>query len=122
VTFTWEGNPRWAATTLRTVTRDNKNLQQLSLDVDLGSYGSDVDSNEPDVILYDIGEACYQGWLELDSVLAQLWESHSIRTQIEYEVPASWTDGGAGRRMQKLLPETTSRGIVDLKQIDEWRT
>ena len=46
-------------------------------------------------------------------MLAQLWESHSIRPEVTYNVP-TWMGKGTGRRMQILLPEVTARGIVDL--------
>ena len=119
VKFRWECHPRWAVEALRTVTHDNRNLQQLSLEAGEECHGPRVGGNNPGDPFGHIGESSYQEWLELDSVLVQLWESHSIRPEVEYNVPR-WTDEGAGRRMQKLLPEVTARGIVDLiEQIDE---
>ena len=60
-----------------------------------------------------IGEATYQGWLELDRLLTYLWESHSSRLKVLYNVP-SWVDGKFARRcMETLFPEVTTRGIVD---------
>ena len=112
VKFWWGRDPRWAVKALRTVTHDNRNLQ-LSLETTWKSYGHRVGSDDLGVLLDDIGGACYQGWLELDSVLAQLWESHSIRPEVTYNVP-TWMGKGTGRRMQILLPEVTARGIVDL--------
>ena len=53
-----------------------------------------------------------QEWQDLDRVLLQFWTSHSIRPEIGY-------DGGNFRELApRLLPELTSRGIVDLVEYD----
>ena len=64
-----------------------------------------------------VGQASYQGWLELDRVLAMLWESHSIRPRVIYNVRARKEKGKAKRRVKSLLSEVTARGIVDLEQM-----
>ena len=62
-------------------------------------------------------DASYQGWLELDRVLALLWESHSIRPRVIYNVRVRKEKGKARRRVKSLLSEVTARGIVDLEQM-----
>ena len=56
-----------------------------------------------------IVESAYQGWQDLDRLLLQFWTSHSIRPKIVGE-------GGyiLGHLVQRLFPELTRRGIVDL--------
>ena len=90
--------------TLRTITRDHRNFQQLLLETFWEDYDPHVGSDG----LVD------QGWLELDSVLAQLWESHSIRPRVIYNIPTGIDESGARLRVESLLPEVTSRGIVHL--------
>ena len=55
-------------------------------------------------------------WSDLDPLLIQLWESHSIRTMISYPPPELEEEGGAAGRAKYLLPESTGRGIVDLDE------
>ena len=120
VTFGWARDFQWAIKALRTVTHDNINLQQLSFDAAWTSYGPNVGDDDLNELLSDIGETSYQEWLKLDNVLAQLWESHSIRPEVTYNVPRGM-DEVAECRMQILLPEVTTRGIVDLvRLIYEW--
>jgi len=62
-----------------------------------------------------IGEVIFGQWLELDHLLAQLWESHSIRPKVMYCALY-----GTGEHITKnlgcLLPEMTGRGIIDLAE------
>ena len=58
-------------------------------------------------------------WLELDRLLAQLWESHSIRPKVVYH-PLFGDDGEVtGGRVYSLFPEVISRGIVDFSPSDD---
>ena len=118
--FEWKFNPHWVALTLRTVTRDHGNLQQISLETPWKSYGMRLCSEDPADLAQEVGETSYQGWLELDNVLAQLWESHSIRPRVIYDVPY-WMDGRkAGRRVESLLSGVTGRGTIDLIELQEY--
>ena len=76
VAFVWKCDPRWVVAALRTVTRDHKNLQRISVETYWNSFGTKVDSNGPAEIRKSIGETVWRGWSELGGVLAQLWESH----------------------------------------------
>ena len=61
----------------------------------------------------------YKQWMDLDRVLVQLWESHSVRVKIAYR------SGGKGEKVPKLiedlLPETTKKGIVGMANLSGMR-
>jgi hypothetical protein len=109
VEFTFGLRPRLLITTLRTVTRDHRELEQISLAVisARGLYDqSDVRSG--------VGEVAYQQWLELDRIMTRLNESHPVRLKINCNKPLD-PDGSKERnRMEVLLPEAMARGIVDI--------
>ena len=54
------------------------------------------------------------GWSELDLLLAQLRESHSIRPEVKYTVPSSVNLTKARRWVESLLPEVSTGGMVDI--------
>ena len=102
--------PTLLLTTLRTVTRDHRELERITLRV-ISSKGL----REGEDVRYAVGESTYQGWLELDRLLAQLNESHSFRLKVlRYKFHTDSDGSGERRRMGILLPEVTARGIVDL--------
>ena len=102
----WKWAPRWVAATLRTITHNHRNLQQISLETHWDAGGS---AN----LMGAMGETAHQGWLELDGVLVQLWESHSIRSELVYIVLGE--EGREAKRwIESLLLKSTTRGIVDL--------
>ena len=112
VALKWKSSPRWATSTLRTITQNHGNLQRISLEIHWGFYARHADN--PADLRDKFGETIYQGWLELDAVLAQLWESHSIHSELVHFVPG-WAEGrGAGRLVESLLPEATTRDIINL--------
>ena len=55
-----------------------------------------------------------QLWLELDCLLAQLGESHSICVKMMYHICIDMSGGRERGRMGVLLPEVVARGIVEL--------
>jgi hypothetical protein len=61
-----------------------------------------------------IGETVHQAWLDLDRLLAQFSESHSIRPGITHN------RGENGTNFKNLvpivLPELTRRGVVDMAE------
>ena len=61
-----------------------------------------------------IGEAAYDGWLEFGKIISQLSESHSIRLKVLYDAPSSMGERRVDGWMERLLPEVTARGIVEL--------
>jgi hypothetical protein len=66
-----------------------------------------------------IGESNYRQWLELDHLLVQLWESHSIRPKVSYYAPPGKGGEVANGRVYSLLPEVTSRGIADFVKLGQ---
>lgn len=64
-----------------------------------------------------IGEAYHAEWLELDRLLAQLRESHSIRLRVMYEAPSSMDRELARGYMKCLLPEVITRGTVEMVEL-----
>jgi hypothetical protein len=54
----------------------------------------------------------HQEWQDLDHLLVQFWNSHSIRPKFTYEADKEGDDLRAFA--PSLLPELTRRGIVDL--------
>ena len=115
VALGWRRSPQWVAMTLRTITRKHRNLQQISLNARWESYIRLIDSgNDPTNLRNAIGETLYQGWLELDEVLVQLWESHSVRSEVVYDACREICGRKAGRRVENLLSGAMARGIVHL--------
>ena len=79
-------------------------------------YNFDFRSVDSFNIMHTTRETTYQAWLELDRLLAQLSELHSIRPEIVYDVP-SWVNRKEARSsMEVLLPELTKRGIVEMME------
>jgi hypothetical protein len=95
-------NVGWVVMALRTFTPNHRNLQQISL------YPPHTPPG------FAIGETTYMQWMELDHRFTQLWESHSIRPKVLYQAPPGKEGEATRDRMFSLLPEVTSRGIVDL--------
>lgn len=63
----------------------------------------------------DFGEYTYTQWTDLDRVLVQLRQSHSIRAKLVY---TARSEPGVGERVcefiKNLLPETTEGGAINL--------
>ena len=100
--------PGWILATLRTIARDHRELERITLTI-LSSQGL----NEPEDVKRATGGA-YPEWLEVDRLLAQLSESHSIRVNVVYDIRRDAEGERERGRMEILLPEVVTRGIVDL--------
>lgn len=108
---------QWITTVLKTITPDHQNLQQISFRVPPLFYSPDptIHRADPVNVKHAYGETSYNQWLDLDHLLAQLWESHSIRPKVTYFRHR----GGTGRCcVGGFLPEVTRRDIADLVK---WR-
>ena len=92
--------PRWLLTTLSTVTRDHRELRQITL-----AMISFIAIGDPRCVSIRVllGETVYQEWLELDRLLVQLCELHSIRLEVVDETYEMRT------RMKVLLPQVMAR-------------
>ena len=106
VVFLRSSDPQWIATTLRTITCNHRNFQQLSIHAQ-----RTLDSEDLVAIKDDIGEDGYIGWLELDHFLAQLHELHSTRLKLLFR----GDEQRARSCAELLLPEVMAGGIVDLE-------
>jgi len=98
----------WIATALQTITPEHLDLRQVSIHVYFDSAHS-VGAN----VRQSIGEHLCGQWLRLDRLLAQLWESHSIRPKIQYYVLFR-KDKDVSDCMGRLLPKAMGRRIIDL--------
>ena len=103
VVFQFGSGPEWIVGALRTIT-PNHNLQQILL-----SLSTNIESRD------SIGDTACNEWLELDRVLAQLWELRSVRPKVMYRVSWFADVESAISCMKSLLPEVTTRRIVDLE-------
>jgi hypothetical protein len=103
-----EPSPKWVVKALRTVTPNHRHLQQISLYAHSLCFRHTEGAGG-----YGVRESLYGQWLELDHLLVQLWESHSIRLKISYSALQGREGEVARSRMSDLLPEVTSRGIAE---------
>ena len=97
----------WITIALQTI--KHQHLRQISICVHFGSVLTSLGANVGQLV----GEHVVLQWLDLDHLLAQLWESHFIRPRIISMTP----DEEQGTRRDSigcLLPEITTRGIIDL--------
>jgi len=98
---------------LRTIPLKHRDLRQISI---CGPYHS-IHARGAAGIGRTIGEAIpemiRQQWLELDSLLVQFSESHSIRPGVTWGSPA-WNMRDRIDIIELLLPEATRREILDL--------
>ena len=99
----------WIITALQTITSEHRDLQQITFHAPYNFCCIDANAD----VRQAVGGTTYRQWLDLDRLLAQLLESHSIRMKI-----CSATPEIGKKRMSEcmvcLLPEATERGIIDL--------
>jgi hypothetical protein len=96
---------------LRTITRNHKNLQRITIDASNVADSDDFHSASPVEVL---GPTTCEGWLELDHLLAQLRESHSITLEITYGPDLSVDEDSARSWMGSLLPVVVGKGMAKL--------
>jgi len=100
---------------LRTITPKHRNFRRISIHAFFISFFAGVASVASAGVIGLTGEDHFLGqWSELDQVLAQLWESHSIRAEVLYYRLPTEVEQGVNERLERLLPQITGRGIVDL--------
>jgi hypothetical protein len=96
----------WVAIeSLKTITLEHRDLRQISIYI---SLASSYILQQLDVIEHIGPMKPDSGWSDLDRLLAQLWESHSIRCKVM--CPRTWDDGRAKAQIMLLLPQTTKEG------------
>ena len=96
---------------LRTVTPDHRHLQQISLCGRRHLPPHRALHEEP--AHGRIGESDYRQWLELDHLLVQLWELHSIRLKVRYYASPGKEAEVTRSRPSSSLPGMRSMGVVD---------
>ena len=106
-TFVCASGPQWITPALRTITRNHRNFQQVSIGARKTFKSPDLSS-----VKDRIGESDHLAWLELDHFLAQLHESRSIRLKVLFRENEEKTRSCA----EWLLPEVMAGGIVDLEK------
>jgi len=101
-------NIEWITATLQTITPEHRELRQISIYMPYYLSRYRVGAN----IRQSVGGAAFGRWLDLDRLLVQFWESHSIRPRV-----GCVRLGEEGRSIEYcigcLLPEITKRGVVD---------
>lgn len=107
-------SPQDVVAVLRTLTNNHQNLQWISISTTYAITGREFAgtgmSNVNRLWLPNAVEA----WLELDRLVAQLWESRRTRMRVQY-CSTVWEDRGKARScMEDLLPQLTMRGAVDI--------
>ena len=98
----------WILATLRTVTQNHKELESIKLTV-----SDSLGLNDLEGVRRVGGETACQEWLELDRLLVQLCESHSIRLEVLYNPRRDMFGRRKRSRMKTLLPEV-AMGLADL--------
>ena len=113
------GQPSIQRVTMALQTVQSKDLQKISIhpcstfaDLQLINFSPSGTSPSP------VEGPVLQEWQDLDRLLVQFWNSHSIRPEITYEA-------GKGHNAwsvlsQTLLPEVTRRGLFDLVENKWW--
>jgi hypothetical protein len=97
----------WITKALRTITSEHRNLRLISI------YNASIYNSFP-----HSSPNITAGWLDLDRILVQLWESHTVRTKIH---TSGKEDGEVCEFISGLLPETTKRGIIELVDYSDLR-
>ena len=96
----------WITLALGTITPKQRDLRQISID---------VPTNLPHPrTKRRIGQEIYGQWLELDHILVQFWESHSIRPRFTRKTWGQKSQITTEDCLGYLLPEATKTGIIDV--------
>ena len=107
-------NCAWIITTLRTITGEHRNLQQISIRVPpIADPGHDIPTIDG-----LCGANPPLGWSDLDRLLVEFWELRSIPSKVVRSMRGSCP--GVLKDWAKLLvPELMRRGIFDPVDVDE---
>ena len=93
-------NVQWVTRALQTV--QYKSLQRITVRVDTYTF------------LGGVTKPIRHHWHDLDRMLVQFWTLHSIRSEVMYEARTGNKD--MRDYAPTLLPEPTTRGVVDLAE------
>jgi hypothetical protein len=106
----------WIVMALRTITPKHRDLRQITIRIPYCFALLDVGIN----VRQNIGAAYFEQWLDLDRLLVQFWESHSIQPTVICGMRIGGE--GTGDCIGCLLPEAMRRGIFDLVKCTAWRS
>lgn len=118
-TFTCFQGVKWITTILQTLTRDHRNLQQITLDANFLLYHPKFDDANPENPRSVVGDTLYEAWLELDHLFVQLRESHSIHLKVLCGAPYTMDVNTAEDWVGRLLPELMVREMAELTIVME---
>ena len=106
--------------TLKTITRDHRNLQLITLDASevLTVLQDNYDDGNPTTPVDVLGQNMFNSWIELDLLLAKLSESHSFNLEVLYDLYDVMPDEDQARSLVEcLLPEFMGKGTVKLVRL-----
>ena len=118
---------RWITGALKKITSERRVLQQISFHVFFNL-------DEPEDVRLAVGEEIYQEWMDLDSMLVRICQSHTCHVKAVLSFRRKWrklmqqspeiVDGyidnmkGSTEKTHKyingLLPEMTKGGLIDV--------
>ena len=105
---------RWITRALKTITSEHRFLQQISIHIFYWVI-------EPENVRLAFREEIYQEWMDLDSILVQICQSHTCCVKAELYPNLMEIQGHHGMRMHTnpmdeyindLLPEMKKRGLI----------
>jgi hypothetical protein len=96
--------PEWITSTLRSITRNHRNLQRVIIDAADAAIEAEIGDGDTTDPAEALGKTTLERWLELDDLLAQLRDSHSIRLEVLYGEPMAMDESDARIWMSCLLP------------------
>ncbi|KAF9646818.1 hypothetical protein BDM02DRAFT_2890061 [Thelephora ganbajun] len=103
---------KWITLALQTITPKHRDLRHILIYSPHDLAQVRVSAN----VRQTVGEFFCGQWSELDHVLVQFWESHSVRPMISYYIPLEGEKKETSECLECLLPKITKRGVVDLVQ------
>ena len=98
---------KWIATAFQTTTLEHRELQKISITVPYSlTFLGNVDAIKQ--------STTFGGWMNLDRLLVQFWESRSPRPKVECTTWKGWR-GDMRAFADCFLPELTRRGRIDVE-------
>jgi len=94
---------------LRTITSKHQDLQQITIHT---PYHRCPSTPESENLREAVGEDEYRQWMDLDSLLVQLSESHTIRTKVTHGKENSERKLEMCENMRGLLPKVAESGTI----------
>ncbi|KAF9786139.1 hypothetical protein BJ322DRAFT_1210669 [Thelephora terrestris] len=87
VAFWFDFDANWITHTLKTILPEHGDLRKISIYINRSFDGS---ADDPVNSKMTFREEVHRQWMDLDDLLVQLWESHSVRTKLIVEGKPGW--------------------------------